>query len=85
MMILYAPLTRYATSSGLDLVFILDTNVVSELRKIRLGRADKQFSKWADSMQTANLYLSVVTVQELEMGVLVLERHDAKQGAVFRT
>ena len=56
-MILYAPLTRYATSSGLDLVFILDTNVVSELRKIRLGRADKQFSKWAESMQTANFYL----------------------------
>lgn len=66
-------------------MFILETNVVSELSKIRLGRADKQFSKWADSMQTANLYLSVVTVQKLEIGVLVLERHDAKQGAVFRT
>ena len=66
-------------------MFILDTNVVSELRKIRLGRADKQFSKWADSMETADLYLSVITVQELEMGVLLLERRDAKQGAVFRT
>jgi len=66
-------------------VFILDTNVVSELRKIRLGRADKQFSKWADSMETADLYLSVITVQELEMGVLLLERRDVKQGALFRT
>ncbi|CAN6134480.1 VapC Predicted nucleic acid-binding protein, contains PIN domain [Methylophilaceae bacterium] len=66
-------------------MFILDTNVVSELRKIRLGRADKQFSKWADSMETADLYLSAITVQELEMGVLLLERRDAKQGAIFRT
>ena len=66
-------------------MFILDTNVVSELRKIRLGRADKQFSRWADSMETADLYLSVITVQELEMGVLLLERRDAKQGAIFRT
>lgn len=66
-------------------MFILDTNVVSELRKIRLGRADKQFSKWADSMETADLYLSVITVQELEMGVLLLERRDVKQGALFRT
>lgn len=66
-------------------MFILDTNVVSELRKIRLGRADKQFSLWADSMETADLYLSVITLQELEMGVLLLERRDAKQGAIFRT
>lgn len=66
-------------------MFILDTNVVSELRKIRLGRAEKQFSLWADSMETADLYLSVITVQELEMGVLLLERRDAKQGAIFRT
>lgn len=66
-------------------MFILDTNVVSELRKIRLGRTDRQFSLWADSMETADLYLSVITVQELEMGVLLLERRDAKQGAIFRT
>lgn len=66
-------------------MFILDTNVVSELRKIRLGRANEQVAKWADSMETAALYLSVITVQELEMGVLIMERRDAKQGAVFRT
>ncbi len=66
-------------------MFILDTNVVSELRKIRLGRADEKVAKWADSIETAALYLSVITVQELEMGVLIMERRDAKQGAVFRT
>lgn len=66
-------------------MFILDTNVVSELRKIRLGRADKNVSKWADSVAATDLYLSVITLQELEIGVLLAERRDPTQGAVFRT
>lgn len=65
-------------------MFILDTNVVSELRKIRLGRADKNVAQWADSVDSVDLYLSAVTVHELEMGVLLAERRDPPQGAVFR-
>ncbi|MDR2605144.1 MAG: type II toxin-antitoxin system VapC family toxin [Desulfovibrio sp.] len=65
-------------------MFVLDTNVVSELRKIRLGRADKNVARWADGVQTATLYLSAVTVQELEIGVVLAERRDPPQGAVFR-
>jgi predicted nucleic acid-binding protein len=66
-------------------MFVLDTNVVSELRKIRLGRADKNVAQWADSVDSATLYLSVITVQELEIGVLLAERRDPSQGAIFRT
>jgi len=66
-------------------MFILDTNVVSELRKIRLGRADKNVAQWADSVDSAVLYLSAITVQELEIGVLLAERRDPSQGAIFRT
>ncbi len=65
-------------------MFILDTNVVSELRKIRLGRADKNVVQWADSVDSVDLYLSAITVQELEMGVLLAERRDPPQGAIFR-
>ena len=65
-------------------MFIVDTNVVSELRKIRLGRADKNVAHWADSVAAVDLYLSVITVQELEMGVLLAERRDPPQGAMFR-
>lgn len=65
-------------------MYLLDTNVVSELRKIRLGRADENVAQWADSVNAADLYLSVITVQELEMGVLLAERRDPPQGAVFR-
>lgn len=66
-------------------MFILDTNVVSELRKIRLGRADARVAQWADSVESVDLYLSCITVQELEIGVLLAERRDPAQGAVFRT
>jgi len=65
-------------------MFVLDTNVVSELRKIRLGRADARVAKWADSVESVDLYLSAITVQELEIGVLLAERRDPAQGAVFR-
>jgi len=65
-------------------MFVLDTNVVSELRKVRHGKADPQVAKWADSVDAANLYLSAITVMELETGVLQIERRDSKQGAGLR-
>ena len=65
-------------------MYLLDTNVVSELRKVRLGKADAHVAAWADSVDAADLYLSVIAVQELEIGVLLAERRDASQGAVLR-
>jgi predicted nucleic acid-binding protein len=65
-------------------MYLLDTNVVSELRMIRLGKADSQVALWADSVDAADLYLSAITIQELEIGVLLVERRDPRQGAIFR-
>lgn len=66
-------------------MYILDTNVVSEIRKIRLGKADKFVSQWADSVNAAELYLSVITLQELETGVLLAEHRDPTKGALLRS
>jgi len=66
-------------------MYLLDTNVVSELRKIRLGKANRHVADWADSMDATDLYLSVISIQELEIGVLLAERRDPSQGAIFRT
>lgn len=66
-------------------MYLLDTNVVSELRKIRHGRADSRLAEWADSVDAVDLYLSAITVQELETGILLAERRDPPQGAIFRT
>ncbi|WP_225430105.1 type II toxin-antitoxin system VapC family toxin [Deinococcus detaillensis] len=63
---------------------LLDTNVISELRKVNAGRADPQVAQWAAGVQTSQLYLSVITVQELEMGILLRERRDTQQGAALR-
>ena len=65
-------------------MFLLDTNVVSELRKVRSGKADPNVAAWADSVDAGTLYLSVITIQELEMGVLLAERKDGTQGKVLR-
>ena len=43
-------------------MYILDTNVVSELRKVRLGKADRHVALWADSIEATDLYLSVITI-----------------------
>jgi predicted nucleic acid-binding protein len=66
------------------MMFILDTNVISELRKIRSGKADENVAKWADSVLAVDLYISSITVQELELGVLLNERRDPTTGAVLR-
>lgn len=66
------------------MMFILDTNVVSELRKVRMGKADPNVASWAENVDAADLFLSAITVMELELGVLSIERKDATQGAMLR-
>ncbi|MGH9413759.1 MAG: type II toxin-antitoxin system VapC family toxin [Terriglobales bacterium] len=65
-------------------MFLLDTNVISELRKIGVGRADANVTRWQSAANTATLYVSVVTLMELEIGTLLLARRDARQAAMLR-
>lgn len=62
-------------------MFLLDTNVVSELRK---PHADARVKRWAASVATVSLFLSAITVLELETGVLRIERRDVRQGKALR-
>lgn len=66
------------------MMFVLDTNVVSELRKVRIGKADPNVALWAENVDAANLFVSAITIMELELGVLSIERKDANQGAMLR-
>ncbi|MGH3503537.1 MAG: type II toxin-antitoxin system VapC family toxin [Nocardioidaceae bacterium] len=63
--------------------FLLDTNVVSELRK-RPGVVDPGVLDWAQRHPARDLYISVVTVLEIELGVARVERRDRQQGAALR-
>ena len=65
-------------------MFLLDTNVVSELRKVGSGRESKNVVMWANSVSAGDLYLSVVTVLELEQGILLLARKDPVAAAILR-
>jgi hypothetical protein len=66
-------------------MFILDTNVVSELRKAKVGKVDRNVTAWAASVPAGSLFLSVITILELETGVLLVGRRDQAQGALLRT
>ena len=63
-------------------MYLLDTNIVSELRRAR--KAHPNVRTWAQTLPAANLYLSVISILELEIGVLLMERRDRKQGGILR-
>jgi toxin FitB len=60
-------------------MFLLDTNVISELRRPR--KANPKVAAWADGVRQAELFLLAITILEIEMGILKLERRDQAQGA----
>ena len=62
-------------------MYILDTNVISELRKAK--KAHPSVKKWAEALPSASLYISVITVLELEIGILLVDRRDKEQGAIL--
>jgi hypothetical protein len=64
---------------------LLDTNVVSELRKAGTRRIDTRVARWAAAADAGAFYLSVITLLELETGVRLVERRDSRQGAVLRS
>ena len=65
-------------------MFILDTNVVSELRKAKAGTANPGVTEWAIEVPASLMFLSVISLHELEHGVLLAERRDPAQGSVLR-
>jgi predicted nucleic acid-binding protein len=65
-------------------MYLLDTNVVSEFRKSADGRINKSVKRWADEISPDLMFISVISVLELEIGVLQIERRDKKQGLVLR-
>jgi len=65
-------------------MYLLDTNVISELRKTGDGKADPAVVAWVSRIDAAEMFISVLTLMELEIGILRVERRDAQQGARLR-
>lgn len=65
-------------------MYILDSNIISELRKIALNRANHSVIQWFSRIPHEQLYLSAITVMELNIGILRLERRDPAQAKPLR-
>lgn len=65
-------------------MYLLDTNVLSESRKAGDGRADPRVGAWLGSVDAAQCYISVLTLMELEIGILRVQRRDVTQGQRLR-
>jgi len=65
-------------------MFLLDTDVISELRKARAGKADRNVTAWVQTVPSGSLYLSAIVIQELEIGTLLAERRDPSKGTLLR-
>jgi predicted nucleic acid-binding protein len=65
-------------------MFLLDTNVVSELRRAGSGKADPGVVAWAEQADPPALFLSVVSLHELELGVRLKQHRDPRQGQLLR-
>ena len=62
-------------------MYLLDTNVVSELRKA--VQADCRVTAWAEQVDTRFMCISVVSVLEIRLGILAVQRKDQAQSDVL--
>lgn len=65
-------------------MYLLDTNVLSELRKLPLGRTNEAAAAWARTQPSDGFYISVVSVLELESGIVKRERSRPEEAVTLR-
>ncbi|WP_339779799.1 type II toxin-antitoxin system VapC family toxin [uncultured Thalassospira sp.] len=65
-------------------MYLLDSDVIVELRKAGSEKANENVVKWANSVPTAGTFLSAITILELEIAILEFEWQDEERGAIMR-
>ena len=65
-------------------MYLLDTNVLSEMRKVRRRRTDARFCAWAATLEPATAWVSAITIHEIEFDISRLERRDPPQAVLLR-
>lgn len=66
-------------------MYLLDTNVVSEVRKIKTGKANPHFVQWFSNISERDIFINATILMEIERGILAKERKDFRQGVILRT
>jgi toxin FitB len=65
-------------------MYLLDTNIISESRKLGSARIDRNAARWFAQIDVEATFISAMTLFELERGVRQIERRDAQQGVILR-
>lgn len=60
--------------------YLLDTNVVSEVRK---DRPHAEVAKWFEGVDASGLYLSVLVIGEIRQGIERLRKHSEERAALL--
>lgn len=63
--------------------FLLDTNVISEVRKG--PRCDPNVSSWYSGVEESQIHLSALTIGEIRRGIELIQRHDVEQAKVLNS
>jgi toxin FitB len=63
-------------------MYLLDTNVLSALRRPEL--APISLTRWAASVAVDALYVSAISIYEIDLGIRRMERRDTAQGDILR-
>lgn len=66
-------------------MYLLDTDIVLELRNAKAGGTDAGLASWAAGVARSSLFISAVTLLELETGAARVERKDKAAGLALRT
>jgi predicted nucleic acid-binding protein len=64
------------------MAFLLDTNVISELRK--RARRDRNVDDWRSNIADREAFVSAVTMMEIRRGILSLRSRDPAQAGVLQ-
>ena len=65
-------------------MYLLDTNVISEIRKVNAGKANVGVTQWTKKTSQSLMYVSVISLMEIEQGILRLERKDTVQACLLK-
>jgi predicted nucleic acid-binding protein len=66
-------------------MYLVDTNVISEMRKVQAGRGNPSVRRWSKAVNQDLLFLSDISVLEIETGILLMERKDHRQASMLRS
>ncbi len=64
-------------------MYLLDTNIISEMRLAAKGRGDPALMAWANCYEESLFYTNIVVLMEIERGILNVEKRDPAQASTL--